>query len=1291
MPDPSPTKPSLLRRVWRWLRWFMLIAVLSLALLAVFHRSIILWALNSYGSSAAKHAGIELAWAVEGSLWSDLGIKGLRITGTGATPLAQLTAGRVALNYDTQALWQGRYMQAVKGIVLHDVAATIDLRDAKPEPADKAKSASDPKALLDLLRQIQWPDIDIRNVDVTVLQKDATLYLHGLSLVVPAGKPGTLRLASLEHPAFSQAPIGDVSANIALAGTAIAITDLQVPSLLSSSRIAVDAAKADGEGIALDVELHSGAAAISIKGLADVLHERQMQLDLVLDISDVREAEVKRWLPADGPPWHGDLKSLHIVMKGDPRQPKQVAASLDMRLEGPGWDAWKADAVVIALTVAKEKLSVPSIRIEAAGNRFEVSTESSLRAEWPDCAQVPFSLHWKLAAPALDQVAGLPMKLGGTIQGSGDVDIEGCALHRFTADLSAHDVVADAHRLHLLEANAAGDMKAIAFKATARIAPTEAEGGMSLDGHLGLAPGKPSDVAWAITVPQPQALVSMLRLAWPADISTGALTAKGSAAFTLDDLKAARYEAAKGQGTIAVQQVTWRAAPCERVALSWSLAAGKAKLESLDVILPEGSAIHASGDLMLEGQQPFNAAVDVHIPKLAGLSAWLAAAGAKQLKDGTIALNWKGKGSLRDGLKLGGNVALKVTALQADKLPQPVSLETTLSHSLAEAKIHALTATMGAWQTVLRATASQSRVQLHDFQLRNTGKLLATLCADVPLALPGADAAGKSKLPLDSQRPLHLLLATADKLDLAELAKLAGTALPPDIAGKMSTRVEVDGTLAALRAQVEVHSSELRLPQVPKSQAPGHVDMSLTLANDVLRIEASAAVKPLEPLYVEGVVRLSPQTLLDNSLALRDAPFQLSAHLDQPSLGFIKNLVPALREIQGSLAVNLEASGTAAKPVLNGKITVDLPTVVMQSAALPEIKKLKVSMVGEGTSVKIENFTGSIAGGDFALSGNVGLADTSKPQFDLAITAKDLLIKRDETLSLRTDADIQLKGPLDAAVLTGGMGLTRGRVYKEIEFLPLSKLMNDLPPMPETATAKAAKAAAQTNTNVLGLPPMLDGWSFDFAVKTKDPIRLLGNVLNGGVNVDVKLAGTGKAPLLSGGVILTGARLRLPFSTLRITTGNVTIDPEKPLAPKLDLTAEASVDAYEIVLRGYGAALDPKLRFSSTPPLPEGEIATLLATGSTTAGLKTAGENAAGRAAFLLIRQAYRAVFKSKSNPVRNEDTVEPKFKVQERSENGELGGVTGIYEFSPKMKVVGSTDKDGGFRAMLHYLFRFR
>lgn len=127
--------------------------------------------------------------------------------------------------------------------------------------------------------------------------------------------------------------------------------------------------------------------------------------------------------------------------------------------------------------------------------------------------------------------------------------------------------------------------------------------------------------------------------------------------------------------------------------------------------------------------------------------------------------------------------------------------------------------------------------------------------------------------------------------------------------------------------------------------------------------------------------------------------------------------------------------------------------------------------------------------------------------------------------------------------------------------------------------------------------------------------------------------------------------------------------------------------------RGYGRALDPKIHFSSTPPLPEGEIAKpLIATGATTSGLVKGGGDLAGRALLFAVREAYRRMFASKSKPLKpgEKESESRSSLVQERSEDGQLGGVTGIYEFSRKMKIVGSTNKDGGFRAMFHYLFRF-
>ncbi|MDB6140200.1 MAG: hypothetical protein JWO94_3272, partial [Verrucomicrobiaceae bacterium] len=203
--------------------------------------------------------------------------------------------------------------------------------------------------------------------------------------------------------------------------------------------------------------------------------------------------------------------------------------------------------------------------------------------------------------------------------------------------------------------------------------------------------------------------------------------------------------------------------------------------------------------------------------------------------------------------------------------------------------------------------------------------------------------------------------------------------------------------------------------------------------------------------------------------------------------------------------------------------------------------------------------------------------------------------------------------------------------------------------------------------------------------------NLLGNVLNGGVKVDSHLTGKGKAATITGGGMLENAQLNLPFSTLRVKTGNVTFVPEHPLAPNLDLLAESTVDIYDIVLRGYGSVLDPKLHFTSTPPLSEGDIAALIATGTTASGLKNAGDDAGARALFFVVKEAYRRTFNSHARPPpRGEKPSESRFTVQERTQDGALGGVTGTYQFNRKFKAVGSTNKEGGFRAMLNYLFRF-
>jgi hypothetical protein len=544
----------------------------------------------------------------------------------------------------------------------------------------------------------------------------------------------------------------------------------------------------------------------------------------------------------------------------------------------------------------------------------------------------------------------------------------------------------------------------------------------------------------------------------------------------------------------------------------------------------------------------------------------------------------------------------------------------------------------------------------------------------------------KSKpVPVDATKPMHIALAMPQALALHQLADIAKAKLPEDVSGTAMLSLGIDGPLSKPEAKIAVLADELHLPRALTTDV-GKVSLDITLKDEQLHTALVADVKPIEPLHVTVDAQVQTMPLLEKPASAMDLPFTAAVKLDQRSLEFVKPLVPMLLELNGAASIDLKADGTAREPHLSGVVQLDVPAVTPRDPDLPLIKNLKTRITGDGTTVKLETLHAMAAGGEIDITGSCDLKDVKQPAFNVALKARDLLVVRNEGMSLRTDADIACQGVPTKASVTGTVGLTRGRVFKEVNFLPLSQMMNDLPPLPDAQASKPAK-----EPNASPLPPMLKDWTFDLGIKTKDNIRLLGNVMNGGTKIDLHVGGDGAKPVVTGQVSLEQARLNLPFATLHIRQGVIALTEDKPLDPSLELMAEATVDVYDVVLRGYGRALDPKIHFSSTPPLPEGEIATLIATGATTSGLVKGGGDLAGRALLFAVREAYRRMFSSKSKPLKpGEKESESRFLVQERSEDGQLGGVTGIYEFSRKMKIVGSTNKDGGFRAMFHYLFRF-
>jgi len=288
-------------------------------------------------------------------------------------------------------------------------------------------------------------------------------------------------------------------------------------------------------------------------------------------------------------------------------------------------------------------------------------------------------------------------------------------------------------------------------------------------------------------------------------------------------------------------------------------------------------------------------------------------------------------------------------------------------------------------------------------------------------------------------------------------------------------------------------------------------------------------------------------------------------------------------------------------------------------------------------------------------------------------------VLRNDSVTVRANSDVRVTGPLAAASVTGDIGITQSRFFKDIDLLPLELPGHPPPPAPPLPAT----------TPGIDTPPLRD-WKFALKIHTLDPFLIHGNLANGSALVDLSVGGTGKAPTLEGTVKIENFVSSLPFSKLNITNGLIFFTKDDPFIPQLNIQANSTLQDYNISVYIFGTAQEPKTVMSSEPPLRQEDIVSLLATGATTANLNS-GTGIAGRAAVLLLQSLYHKVFKTK--PQTDNESFASRFKVN-------VGGVdarTGQQEISSSFKLtdqlflIGDIDVGGDLRGMIRFLKRFQ
>ena len=161
--------------------------------------------------------------------------------------------------------------------------------------------------------------------------------------------------------------------------------------------------------------------------------------------------------------------------------------------------------------------------------------------------------------------------------------------------------------------------------------------------------------------------------------------------------------------------------------------------------------------------------------------------------------------------------------------------------------------------------------------------------------------------------------------------------------------------------------------------------------------------------------------------------------------------------------------------------------------------------------------------------------------------------------------------------LSGGLDIVK---FRYTQALTLDQLV-------ATARAKPVPSDARP-----------DEWlRFDVDLRTAGDVRIENNLARARLAGRLKLSGTNVKPVLIG-VVETqeGAQAFFRGNTFNVQRGQLQFN---GLWPTFDLSAQSQMREYLVTVKAFGRIEDPKLTFTSEPPLPDADILSLLTLGVT--------------------------------------------------------------------------------------------
>ncbi len=1119
-------------------RKVVFVCLLLLVLLAIFHRPILL----TIGRKAALHfaakENLRADFRLEGTIFTGLIVRNLHVVPIGPSAVESVDADFIRADYSLVALVFHGLSEFLGNVEARSVSIVLDPGKAPPPASPEPKKG--PK-----LPGLFPEQLHLANVSLRIRSKPEDLVVDNLDLDLSPDREGKLAIKELRIPGVHG--WSNISATTSYKDRNLFLRNLVLDQQTSFRVVNIDASKISSKTLSGMLE---GAVANGTLSSSVTLEQKQKSLaiDLQLQANGISLEALGKYLgrPVDG--LAGDVKQIKVDWRGVLNSPKTWNGSVAAHAENVRQNKMVIDVADLQLNAVNGTATVRNAQVMAKDSQVQVTGKIELPSSLEEFGQTPGNMVLKVYAPNLEQLTGFLQKpITGAMQIEGRINIKDAivtanlrttgehlgfasgTVEKLSATIEASkkmpspkssqpyyanlkstirvdliDLRYDQYLLDSIHADLRSDGNSVALEKATVIRKTNQ---LAVTGKFQLpSPNEnlldqPGNVEFTLQAPE---LADYWSSEDPDGIS-GSIQGNGQISF--------RNRLAEGQFSLFGTDIRAKDLLIKQLTTQATIARNTVYLNDLRASLNEKDYVGAHGKIALQKPFPYSGSLIADLQDLSTLEPLLRALGNPNPLAGSLNVTWEGSGDAATFQNIGQLKLNLEKGRFANLLGLKAKIETSYTSDGMSAPIIYLQSDKMDFHATMEAKGS--RLEISEIQINQGKAKYANGYVSIPFIWKNLGT-GRSLFPSDGKVIVDI---QSEKLDLRKLFEDFG--MTPPVQGEVSAKLNAQGTLDELTTALDLRMTGLRSEKFAELQ-PATFDLGARIQNNRLTISGKLQQARVEPVQIDASLPFNVSKIIEARKLDENTPVVASVRMPRSSVNFVRQFVPALRIVDGNLALDAKVNGTIAKPVLSGTADMNIDFMRFENTTLPSLTNFKALINFRGDTLSFDRFGGDLAGGPFTLTGKVTLPTLTTANLALRLQAKSVLVARNDNLTARVDADIKIEGPLKSATLSGSVATTNSQFLKNIDIIPIG-----LPGRPAPQPSESAPQLSLTN-------PLLRDWKFDVTIKSKDPFRIHGNLANGTAIIDTKVTGTGLHPVVQGQVRLNNFEATLPFSTLTI-------------------------------------------------------------------------------------------------------------------------------------------------------------